>query len=100
MSAVHDSTDVREPADWMKPADDRILEAVRQEGNLTPLAASEEGEVERVSIGRKYAGIRMRELSNYGLLRRVDKGLYGLTDEGHAYLNEELDASTLSAENE
>lgn len=84
----------------MKPADDRILEALRDAGNLTPHAVSREGLVERVDIGRKYAGVRMRELASYGLLARVDEGLYELTEEGRAYLDEELNASELSADGE
>jgi len=84
----------------MARADDRILEVIRDEGNMTPLALSREGEVERLDIGRKYAGIRCRELSRYGLLERVDRGLYRITDAGEAYLDEELDASTLEADEE
>jgi Mn-dependent DtxR family transcriptional regulator len=84
----------------MRPPDDRVLEAVREYGNLTPKAASKEGIVARVDISRKYAGVRMRELTRFGLLCRVDEGLYGLTEEGHAYLNEELDASELKASDE
>jgi len=94
--AVHTGI-MRQPADWMRPPDDRILEAVREYGNLTPKAASKEGLVDRVDISRKYAGVRMRELTEYGLLSRVDEGLYSLTDHGHAYLDEKLDASGLDA---
>lgn len=86
---------VRQPADWMVPADGRILETIREEGNMTPLALSREGEQPRLDIGRKYAGIRCRKLAKFGLLGKVEKGLYRLTDEGRAYLDEELDASTL-----
>lgn len=87
---------MRESADWMSnPADDRILEVIREEGNMTPLALSREGEVPRIDIGRKWAGARCRELVRYGLLRKVDKGLFAITDKGLAYLDEELDASEL-----
>lgn len=79
----------------MRAIDDRILETIREEGNMTPLALSREGVVPRLDIGRKYAGMRCRKLTEYGLLDRIDKGLYGLTDEGVAYLDEELDASEL-----
>lgn len=88
---------VRQPADWMAPADDRILETIRDEGNMTPLALSREGDVPRLDISRKYAGLRCREMTGYGLLEKVDRGLYRLTDEGRAYLDEELDASTLES---
>ena len=92
---MSDSEDMRQPADWMVRADDRLLEAVRDAGNLTPLAASKEGLVPRVGVGRKWASERMRALAEYGLLERIDEGLYGITEQGLAYLNEELDASEL-----
>jgi len=100
MSATYPTgKQMRKSVDWMsQPADDRIMEVIREEGNMTPLALSRDGEVERIDIGRKWAGERCRELVRYGLLRRIDKGLFGITDEGLAYLDEELDASTLSTD--
>lgn len=86
---------MRKRAEWMTRADDSILESLRDTGNLTPLAASKEGEVARADIGRKWAGVRLRELTKYGLVERIDEGLYGITDKGLSYLDEELDASTL-----
>lgn len=91
---------MRRPADWMRSGDDRILEVFRSDGNLTPLAVSREGMVPRVDIGRDYAGRRCRELARYGLLDRVDNGLYTITDLGREYLDEELDASTLSPQDD
>jgi Mn-dependent DtxR family transcriptional regulator len=88
---------MRKRAEWMTKADDSLLEALRDDGNLTPLAASREGMVARANIGRKYAGRRLRKLAEYGLVEYVDEGLYRLTDAGFSYLNEELDASTLTA---
>ncbi|WP_233516914.1 PhiH1 repressor [Haloferax sp. Atlit-6N] len=86
---------MRKRGEWMSRVDDRILEAIRQDGNLTPLAVSREGLVPRVDIGRKYAGVRCRKLTEYGLLNRVDKGLYGITELGEQFLDEELDTETL-----
>jgi predicted transcriptional regulator len=83
-----------------QPADDRILEVINEEGNMTPLALSRDGQQPRVDIGRKWAGERCRELVKYGLLRTIDKGLYGITQEGRAYLGEELDAATLEPADE
>jgi len=77
------------------PTDERILETTRKEGNMTPRALSREGDVSRIDISRDYAGDRCRVLTDYGLLERLDRGLYRLTDTGRAYLDEELDASTL-----
>ncbi len=79
----------------MKPADDPILEVIRSDGNMTPLAVSKEGWVPRVDITRNYAGQRCRALARRGMLRCLDKGLYGITDEGLRYLDEELDANSL-----
>lgn len=87
---------MRQRADWMAPIDDSILEKMRDDGNITPLAISREGEVERLDIGSAYAGDRLRELSRYGLVERYDRGLYRLTENGMAYLNEKLDASALT----
>ena len=91
-----ESREMRKQGEWMKPPDDRLLEALRDEGNLTPLAVSKEGDVTRVNIGRKYAGVRLRALTRADLVESVDRGLYRITDRGIAYLNEEFDASTVS----
>lgn len=86
---------MRESADWMTSSDERILEVCASEGNMTPRAVSKEGRIARVDITRKYAGARMRELAKYGLLCRIDDGIYGVTEEGKQYLQMELDASEL-----
>lgn len=86
---------MRQPAEWMVGKDDRLLEILRDEGNLTPLAASRDGQVARVDMGRKWASGRLRELYQYGLVEEVDKGLYRITEAGLRYLDEELDASEL-----
>jgi len=97
MTKTIDGADVRQDADWMRhPTDERILETIRKLGNMTPRALSREGDVPRIDVSRDYAGDRCRELRNYGLLERLDRGLYYLTDDGRAYLDEELDASELT----
>lgn len=74
----------------MRPVDDRIMETMRDEGNLTPQA------VENFSVcSRSHASTRLSKLAKYGLVERIAQGLYRLTDAGRAYLNEELDAATL-----
>jgi hypothetical protein len=79
----------------MVPADDRIMELIREYGNLTPSALDEKG-----GPVRQYASERCSTLAEYGLLVQVHRGLYGITDDGRAYLNEELDASTLDPDSE
>ena len=91
MSTRFAKTDeMRESADWMTPSDDRILELIREYGNLTPTAIEDFG-----GPVRQHASRRCAKLAKYGLLKRVHRGLYGITDEGRAYLDEELDASEL-----
>ncbi len=83
---------VRQRADWMRPVDERILETMRDEGNLTPQA------VENFDVcSRGHASIRLSELAEYGLVERIAQGLYRLTDTGRAFLDEELDADELEA---
>lgn len=88
---LQDTDNMRKQADWMVPADNRILELIREYGNLTPSALEDKG-----GPVRQYASERCSALAEYGLLVQVHRGLYGITDEGRAYLNEELDASTLN----
>ena len=82
--------DMRQRADWMVPADDDILELIREKGNLTPGAIEKFG-----GPSGDHAGHRARKLAAAGLLYQLTRGLYGITDEGCAYLNEEFDASEL-----
>ncbi|MFB6193487.1 MAG: hypothetical protein ABEI75_00345 [Halobaculum sp.] len=91
---------MRKRADWMKPADDQILEAMNLLGNVTPLLVSKEGQTNYVDIGKNYAGRRLRELAEYGLVEELERGLYRLTDEGERYLDGELDAAELSMDGE
>ncbi|MCL9818379.1 PhiH1 repressor [Natronocalculus amylovorans] len=88
------SGNMRKTADWMTQADDRILELIRDEGNLTPSAIEHLG-----GPVRQYASERATLLAQYGLLEVVYRGLYRLTDNGHAYLDEDLDANKLEPVN-
>jgi predicted transcriptional regulator len=74
----------------MKPIDDEIMEVLRDEINLTPKAFEDLG-----VTAANYAGDRCRELVKYGLVENWSSGLYRLTKQGEAYLDEELDASEL-----
>ena len=79
----------------MVPSDDAILELLRDHGNLTPQAVDDFG---GPSAG--HAQDRLPILTRYGLAERISRGLYRLTDEGEAYLDEELDASELESAEE
>ncbi|QLG51255.1 ArsR family transcriptional regulator [Natrinema halophilum] len=79
----------------MRPVDEHILETMRDEGNLTPQA------VENFDVcSRSHASVRLSKLAEYGLVSRIAQGLYRLTDEGRAFLNEELDAAELEPKTE
>ena len=88
--ATNAEDDMRQRAEWMAPADDVILELLRDEGNMTPLYITECG-----GPSRDYVRERLPVLTKYGLVERISSGLYRLTDDGRSYLDEELDASTL-----
>ncbi|RDZ65351.1 PhiH1 repressor [Haloferax sp. Atlit-12N] len=83
---------MRQSAEWMTPSDDRILELLREYGNLTPRAVEDFG---GPSMG--HAQDRLPLLTKYGLATRLSRGLYAISDDGLAYLDEELDASTLKS---
>jgi hypothetical protein len=84
---------MRQRAEWMNPVDDEILEVLRDEGNLTPGAVEDFG----VTVS-DHAGDRLSVLASHGLVERISRGLYRLTDAGHAYLDGRLDAAGLEAD--
>lgn len=91
MSTINDTAPVvRQPADWMQPVDDRILEIIREHGNLTPAAVEKFG-----GPSSSHASRRCKKLARYGLLKQIVTGLYSITDPGERYLDEDLDASEL-----
>lgn len=81
---------MRNRADWMVPSDDVILEMIEEYGNLTPRAIEELG-----GPVRGHAGDRCRELYRHGLLNRIARGLYELSDRGQRYLDGDIDNSEL-----
>lgn len=87
---VNTEDTMRQPAEWMVPSDDRILELLRQEGNLTPQAVEDFG-----GPVAGHASNRLPVLAEYGLVTKISRGLYRITDKGEAYLDEELDAAEL-----
>ena len=93
MSVTTASTDVRrDRADWMQPLDEHILEALSEEGNLTPQA------IENLDVTvRSHASMRLSKLRKYGLVERFadTEGLYAITDAGERFLSGDLDAAEL-----
>jgi len=81
---------MRKRADWMVPADDKILEYLEVAGEVRPATIGR-----NVNITRDYAGLRVRKLSEYGLVESLDSSYYKLSSEGELYLSGEIDASGL-----
>ena len=77
----------------MRPSDDVILEHLEEYGNLTPRA------FENLDVCTSgHATNRLGVLRKAGFVERIadTQGLYGLTEEGEAYLDGEFDASSVS----
>lgn len=70
-------------------ADERILEFIREHGSGAPTEMAESG---YVRYSRQYISQRAKKLVEHGLLKHLGNGVYIITDEGEAYLNEEYDA--------
>lgn len=79
---------IRRPADWMQAADDRILEYLDSKGDGTPTSIIDDGGFD---YHRKTVGRRLRLLSKAGLVERVGRGIYRITEDGERYLEGELD---------
>lgn len=77
----------------MRPKDEHIMEVMKDEGNMTPQALDEFD-----VAAANYARDRLTVLTRYGLVEKLSRGLYRLTDDGRAFLDEELDAATLTAD--
>lgn len=83
-----ESTDV--PAEWMDPADEPILELMREEEVFSPDHIAKEG-ICRPPV----AAYRCRELAERGLLTRHMVGVYDITDLGERVLEGAVDPATL-----
>lgn len=83
---------MRQPGDWMQlPTDDRILEALQSSGMvLSPAVIGK-----NIGRSREQVTRRLSILVNYGLVTRVERGYYEITDQGEAYLEGDLDARNL-----
>lgn len=73
---------IRHPAEWMTPMDDRILEVFHSsELVLTPAIIAYNIDYSRGEVNR-----RLAELETHGLVEKVERGKYRLTDQGEQYL--------------
>ncbi|MWG34797.1 MarR family transcriptional regulator [Halomarina oriensis] len=78
--------------DVLTQSDERVLELIREHGNLTPGAISK-----FTGSNAAYISARASRLVRLGLLHRIDTGLYGITDDGHAFLDEKLERGVLAS---
>jgi len=79
--------------------DDRLLEWADSHDSVS---APDVKDTDYFRITRPHISRRLRKLADHGLLKDLGNGVYIITDEGEAYLEGDLDASTLedqSAEN-
>lgn len=71
--------------------DDRILEILRDEG---PKPVGDLAERETVRLSQSSVSRRSAKLADHGLVIPLGNGVYQITDEGRAYLDEEYDAES------
>lgn len=72
----------RHPEEWMTPMDDDILELFpSKELVMTPAIVADNLDYSRGEVNR-----HLSRLAEHGLLERVDRGKYRLTDRGDTYL--------------
>lgn len=83
----------RKRGDWQTPLDDEILELLASSDLvLSPsiiafnLDRSREGVADRISV-----------LMDYGLIEKVERGKYRISEKGKEYLKGELDAAELDS---
>ena len=80
---------MRKSGTWMTIWDDRSLEVIRSEGAkpVGELADEDDLRISHSSVSR-----RCQTLAEHGLLAPLGNGVYTITDEGEAYLDEAYDA--------
>ena len=87
---------MRPRIDWMTRSDDRVLEFLGEKEIL----ASASVIAINIDYNPSYISRRCRKLADAGLLERVDKSHYGLTDLGERYLSGEIDPDKLEIDDD
>lgn len=91
---LEDPSVMRYPAGWMVPLDDRILELFHSTDLvLTPAIIAYNLDYSREEVNR-----RLSEMERHGLVERVERGKYRLSDMGGAYLRGALGGAPLEME--
>lgn len=79
---LRDPSDIRDPAEWMRPLDDEILNLFHTTNLvLTPSIIAYNTGYSREAVNR-----RLGELTEGGLIDRVERGKYRITNLGESYL--------------
>jgi len=87
---MRDPSAIRHPRRWMTPMDETILELFHRSGLvLTPAIVASNTGYSREEVNR-----RLGELTDHGLVERVERGKYRITDVGEAYLLGEYPEAT------
>jgi predicted transcriptional regulator len=80
---------MRRSAEWMVLCDERILEYLSEHESGAPKEMADSGYVRWT---RSYISQRAKKLSEEGFLKHLGNGVYIITEQGEAYLEEEYDA--------
>ncbi len=85
---------IRLPADWMVPADERVLEYLYTEGPKSPSNIARD---DRVDFSRTTVNTRLLKLAAAGLVNKdeIGRGIYEISDKGEKFLTGEFDARDL-----
>jgi predicted transcriptional regulator len=90
-ASLHADARMRQRADWMTHMDDLVLEILQSSGLvLSPSIIAFNLDASREAVNR-----RLKELTEYGLVERIERGKYRITRNGETYLDGNLDASEL-----
>jgi Mn-dependent DtxR family transcriptional regulator len=87
---------MRPRIDWMTRSDDRTLKFLAEK----EIVASASVIAVNIDYNPSYLSRRCRKLAAAGLLERVDKSNYGLTDLGERYLSGDVDPEAVTLDEE
>jgi predicted transcriptional regulator len=80
---------MRKRGEWMTPMDDLLLETLESSDMvLSPSIISFNLDLSREAVNR-----RLQTLADHGLVEKIERGKYEITDEGRGYLAGDFDAS-------
>ena len=82
---------MRKRGEWMTPMDDLLLEMLKSSDIvLSPSIISFNLDLSREAVNR-----RLQILADHGLVEKIERGKYEITDKGSGYLSGDFDASNV-----